>query len=196
MLRTNGVKRFAKTFTREALGFNRAFRREFARQMELPGFPHMNIRQMDASRLDFPDDSFDLVISDAVFEHLSDPEEALLGIKRVLRPGGGAWLLFRHYGNVNALHDLRVIAGHIPGRWGHLRPSIADTVQQGAFVNTYRIGDWRALFAKHVPQARIELTPLAAPDHEELARARAAGELEGFTDEELLANDVIASWRA
>ena len=36
-----------------------------------------NVKQGDAHNLDFPDDSFDLVVSIAVFEHLHSPWIAL-----------------------------------------------------------------------------------------------------------------------
>lgn len=38
-------------------------------------------------RLPFADDSFDLVLSEYVFEHLADPAVVLAEIDRVVRPG-------------------------------------------------------------------------------------------------------------
>jgi SAM-dependent methyltransferase len=42
----------------------------------------------DAARLAFADDSFDLVISQDVLEHMEDPWKGFAEIQRVLRPGG------------------------------------------------------------------------------------------------------------
>jgi SAM-dependent methyltransferase len=53
---------------------------------------------MDASAMTFPDDSFDLVIGRAILHHL-DFEQALLGIHRVLRPGGHAMFMEPLRGN-------------------------------------------------------------------------------------------------
>lgn len=42
----------------------------------------------DAHALPFPDATFDAVLVFDVLEHLQDPERALAGMRRVLRPGG------------------------------------------------------------------------------------------------------------
>jgi SAM-dependent methyltransferase len=42
----------------------------------------------DIQRTSFQDDSFDLVITEDVLEHVPFPEQAFLEIKRILRPGG------------------------------------------------------------------------------------------------------------
>lgn len=46
------------------------------------------ICQGDAMDLKFPDNSFDIVVSVATFEHIPDLEKCLAEIKRVLKPGG------------------------------------------------------------------------------------------------------------
>jgi len=43
---------------------------------------------MDATRMDFPDASFDLLVSRAVLEHIVPIEQALAEMARVVRPGG------------------------------------------------------------------------------------------------------------
>ncbi len=67
-----------------------------------------NLRVEAASvyRLPFPDRSFDVVFSHALFEHLQEPEAALEEIRRVLRPGGLAALSSPDWaGNVMAPRD-------------------------------------------------------------------------------------------
>lgn len=44
--------------------------------------------RMDAHELDFPDDSFDVIVTRNLTWNLSDPEKAYRDWKRVLRPGG------------------------------------------------------------------------------------------------------------
>lgn len=53
-------------------------------------YPNKKFLGMSADKLDFPDGSFDLVISFLVLHHLTDDqlEKAAAEVKRVLRPGG------------------------------------------------------------------------------------------------------------
>lgn len=52
------------------------------------------IREMKDDRIDFEDDTFDLVLSNQVFEHVSDLSATLAEVRRVLRPGGLLLALF------------------------------------------------------------------------------------------------------
>jgi ubiquinone/menaquinone biosynthesis C-methylase UbiE len=52
--------------------------------------PHINYIIMDGCRLGFKDESFDIVISFEVIEHLEDQERYLSEIRRVLKNGGMA----------------------------------------------------------------------------------------------------------
>jgi len=54
-----------------------------------PGTPLRGIRCEDLRRLTFPDSSFDLVVTQDVFEHVFQPERAFSEVARILRPGGG-----------------------------------------------------------------------------------------------------------
>lgn len=53
-----------------------------------PGTKIKGRRHEDLQRLSFADDSFDLVLSSDVMEHMPDPYAAHLEILRVLKPGG------------------------------------------------------------------------------------------------------------
>ena len=50
----------------------------------------VEFRQGDATAMDFPDGSFDLVVCQAAFKNFRRPVEALNEMARVLRPGGRA----------------------------------------------------------------------------------------------------------
>lgn len=197
-IRTNGFMRAAKTWVREASGLNRSLRSEFVRQRGIAAWPSYQAIVADAAKTEFPDHSFDFLYSFHVLEHVSDPAAVLWEVQRLLRPGGGLWFRFPHYAHYNALHDLRWItqSANPPRPWAHLLEGERDTVQQGAFVNTLRINDWRQLFAQHFPGGSCQLAPLdGARFPPALADVRARGLLGEYSDEELLTDDLICAWR-
>jgi ubiquinone/menaquinone biosynthesis C-methylase UbiE len=50
----------------------------------------VDFRLGDAARMNFPDDSFDFIVTQAAFKNFSQPEKAITEMYRVLRPGGSA----------------------------------------------------------------------------------------------------------
>jgi SAM-dependent methyltransferase len=75
----------------------------------------LDVRWMDARRLEFPDESFDVVFSLSSFEHFGGPRDVAAAARelgRVLRPGGHAFVVTecfvrRHWSNAAPL-DLAV----------------------------------------------------------------------------------------
>jgi SAM-dependent methyltransferase len=57
-----------------------------------PGDFRDGVRCENLERLTFPDESFDLVVTSDVFEHIRRPWHAFAEVRRVLRPGG--WHIF------------------------------------------------------------------------------------------------------
>ncbi len=64
---------------------------------QLPGI----FRVADAERLDFPDNTFDIVYSHGVLHHTPDTAAAVREIHRVLRPGGKAIVMLYHRDSYN-----------------------------------------------------------------------------------------------
>lgn len=82
-------------------------------------FSKITLLQMSASDMWFKDGMFDIVMSNAVFEHVQKPKEVLSELFRILKPGGGAAI------NWNPFAGLRM-GGHDIGLpyyypWAHLR---------------------------------------------------------------------------
>ncbi len=53
-----------------------------------PAAGHFTLSEMSAAKLDYPDDTFDVVTAIEVLEHVAELDQALEEIRRVLRPGG------------------------------------------------------------------------------------------------------------
>lgn len=68
-------------------------------------------------RLPFPDDSFDLVVSDEVFEHVQNYDETLSEIRRVLKPDGISLHFFPSCYTPIEPHVSVPLATIIQGRW-------------------------------------------------------------------------------
>lgn len=133
-------------------------------------------KQVDAERLPFADESFDLVLGHAVLHHIPDLERAFAEFARVLAPGGTV-----------------LFAGE-PSRYGDRLARVPKRAA-GALAPLWR----RALGARavaphdeHVPDAALEgFVDVHAFSPGELARsARSAG----FTDVRITGEELLANW--
>ncbi len=67
----------------------------------------IDFRLGNAERLDFPDQTFDVVYSFGVLHHTPDIEKSVSEVRRVLRPGGTAYVMLYHRDSlVNLVHRL------------------------------------------------------------------------------------------
>jgi SAM-dependent methyltransferase len=199
MLRTNGAGRVIKTIGRKALGFDRRMMRELSRQLGCDRPPSFERLQMDAGRMSFADESFDLVYSVDVFEHLSEPAAVLDEVVRVLRPGGAALVSLLPYTSEAGPHDLRTHGGPRHGLpyWAHLRPRLRNLVEPSVYVNGMASGDWIELVKRKMPGAAFNRSMPSNAEElaSELARLRSAGELLQYADEDLLSYRLRFCWR-
>jgi ubiquinone/menaquinone biosynthesis C-methylase UbiE len=83
----------------------------------LAGEPRVSFVEGDIERCPLPSSSVDIVVSDAVLEHVGDIEAALGEVARVLRPGGRLYARFSPtWRTYNGAHLIK----HLPIPWGHL----------------------------------------------------------------------------
>jgi SAM-dependent methyltransferase len=196
MARKNSLSRVAKTVARKALGVDREFRTALERTLGIRSSNRLDVRRMDAAEMTFPGGIFDFVYACSVLEHVDRPRLALEQVRRVLAPGGVAYLSLHLYTSHSGHHDPRTLVETRPEPpyWPHLRAAHGPSVTPGAFVNRLRLADWRQLFDAIMPGViyAYERQPeLVRP----LAELRARGELATYSDDELLTVNLVAMWR-
>lgn len=198
MIRDDGVTRAAKTSFRKILGFDNALKAEYERQTQTP-WPPLKILHMDATKTSFADNCFDVIYSRAVFEHISDPQAVLQEVTRITKPGGVFYCLLHLYTSDSGCHDVRIFADKredLPF-WSHLREQHRHKVIENTYLNRLRLHEWRTVFERALPGARVQpqLDNSSEEKRLELAQCRRNGELADFSDEELLSATVKAVWR-
>jgi SAM-dependent methyltransferase len=108
--------------------------------------PGYRFLPMDATKLDFPDDHFDVVAAREVLEHLPDPGRCVAEIFRVLKPGGA---LVASSPNRDSLH-LRVnrLLGHEDFKcsYDHIREFTYDELRAMLEKPGFRFRDAAGVF--------------------------------------------------
>lgn len=79
--------------------------------------PHLAPIEVEPYRLPFADDSFDLVLSEQVFEHVMNPEEVIEEVARVTAPGGRGLHVFPARWRPVEGHVLVPLAGVVRSKW-------------------------------------------------------------------------------
>jgi ubiquinone/menaquinone biosynthesis C-methylase UbiE len=135
----------------------------------LPMPPNLRFEPQDANRLEFPDDSFDVVLSWGSLEHIAGGyDRALREIRRVLRPGG---LFFVHPGLYysNLGHHLGEFS---PEMHFHLKRT-PEEVKAIVFARAPRYIDRAGEYStpEQYWQWYTELNPIAVPEFERELRA-------------------------
>jgi SAM-dependent methyltransferase len=156
MWQEDGLRAAAKVVVRDVL---HTFR-YWSRLSAVAGTPlpmsRIRLVRGDAARLPFPDRSFDLVVSSAVWEHLLDVPGATRELRRVLRPDGIAIIQIALFPALQGGHhaEWHSVDPGIPRTvrpWDHLLP---DHVPFPAVLNEWSEDDYREAFSSSF--ARIE----------------------------------------
>jgi SAM-dependent methyltransferase len=153
----------------------------------------LDLRAMNGEKLEFAAATFDVVHSNATWEHLRDVGRANAEVARVLRPGGLAYIEVHLFPSLSGGHDLPWI---VPGKteldsvtpWEHLRN---PAWKEPMYLNRLRERDYRRSFETtkglEIVEWRTEYTEGEELVTDELLRE----ELSGYTREELTKRSVI-----
>jgi ubiquinone/menaquinone biosynthesis C-methylase UbiE len=153
---------------------------------------------MDAEKMEFPDNQFDVVFSRAVFEHVPGPAPVISEIRRVLKPGGVMFVLLHLFSSDSGCHDTRIFVGQrgeLPF-WAHLRPEHEQSVRSNSYLNKLRLADWKTMFESIMPGSEVTaLCDAGDTERQELHELRSQGQLTNYSDDELLTVTLQVTWR-
>lgn len=78
-----------------------------------PGYAKNGVRCENLEQLTFPDNCFDIIITQDVFEHVMNPKEAFKEIARVLKPGGAHFFTLPWYPQQKTVQRARYENGNL-----------------------------------------------------------------------------------
>ena len=156
----------------------------------------LNLVEHNASELPIDDASMDLVVSNAVWEHIDKVELANREVARILKPGGVAYIEIHLFPSLSGGHDLPWV---VPGRtemggiqpWRHLRD---PNWQEPVYLNRLREHQYRELF-DGVEQLKILDWQVEFTEGEELLTQEILDELPDYSREELTRRSIIVLLR-
>jgi ubiquinone/menaquinone biosynthesis C-methylase UbiE len=191
LLRQNGLERMLKTSCWDAI-YSRSYYDEMCKIASFPiRFDGLDLRQMDATQLDYPDSTFDLVVSHEVLEHLRDVPAALSEMQRTMRPGAIAYMYIHNYASLSGGHHIRwkYPDGEPPADvppWDHLRENRFRAIP--SYINRLRLHEYQQMFEEMFEVLEWKLT---GREGERFLTPAIRAELSDHSEEELLTRGVI-----
>lgn len=193
--RRNGFERAARTLVWDKF-YARPYYRELAAVCPFPlKFGGVDARQTGVTELEFPDNTFDLIVSHEVFEHIDDVPAALQLLHRVMKPEGLTYIYVHNYASLSGGHH---IAWKYPDTepstevppWDHLRQNLHPEIP--SWINRLRERDYRRAF-----ESQFEIVDWfpTATEGEALLTPEIRAELAGYTEAELLTKGFVVAAR-
>lgn len=182
----NGFERALRTIAWDAL-YAKPYFSALAKVCSFPlNFKGVDARTMDVAAPMFDDETFDLIVSHEVFEHIEDPGKALKDLKRLMKPGAIAYIYIHNYTSLSGGHH---IAWKYPDAepsdtvppWDHLRKNLYPEIP--SWINRIRETEYKALFKE---EFEILNWISGSREGEALLTSKIRGELSEYSEEELL----------
>jgi SAM-dependent methyltransferase len=154
-------------------------------------FKGLDLREMDACQTPF-EEEFDLVVSNAVFEHLKNPSRVLEEMKRIMKHNALAHVEIHLFPSLTGGHNFlwsnpdtrQVDLGKVPP-WDHLRKQHYPIDPS---LNRLRESDYYGLFSKNF-EILEWITEYVEP--EQYLTPELSSELSEYPREELLKRAIV-----
>lgn len=191
IFRENGLERMLRTFVWDKF-YAKPYYKKLASLVSTPlNFKNVDVRRMSITDADFPDNSFDLIVSHEVFEHIANIPETVETLNRILKPNGYTYIYVHNFTCLSGGHH---IAWKYPDSepsntvppWDHLRNKLFPEIP--SWLNELREKDYRKEFEKHMEI--IEWLPIGK-EGEKLLTSDIRTELSDYDEEELLTKGFI-----
>lgn len=191
ILANNGPERALRTLVWDIF-YGPPYYRELANVCPFPlRFKEVDARRVSATDLDFPDNTFDLIVSHEVFEHIDDIPATLGLLQRIMKPDGLTYIYVHNYTSISGGHH---IAWKYPDTepsavvppWDHLREDRSPEIP--SWINRLREQDYRAAF-----EAQFEIVAWfpTIREGEALLTPDIRAELSAYTKDELLTKGFV-----
>ena len=186
-LRSNGLASFMRTLQ---LKIQRKGRDYYQALQQCCNFPlntkGLTIECMSAEEMTFPDRTFDIVVSNVIFEHISDVPKAISEIYRVLADRGINHNVIHLFTSWSGGHQLDYTESKKVPPWDHLR---LKRYPAPVYLNKVRMHEYISLF-----QEKFKILKLLKVEDErarDLLTPEIRAQLADYTEEELLTQHLI-----
>ena len=196
ILSNNGLGRVIKTLGRKALLVDRGYRTAWKKELHVDSLPKITLLQGDICTGPPVESAFDLVASWATLQCIPDPKSAVRNMIAALRPGGVLYFGVHLYTYDTGHHDVRAFSQQLDKLppWGHLRETTKHLIRPGAYLNEWRLQQWRDLLAEQAPGHTEFLDDFKEVRQSTRMTDELREELEEFSDEELFTVDAFYRW--
>lgn len=186
ILKRNGIERVLRTLYWDIF-YASPYYRELEKLVDFPlKFKTVDTRNISITDIDFPDSTFDLVVSYEVFEHIPDVVSAIERLYKLMKHDGITYLCIHNYASISGGHH---IAWKYPDTepsmvvppWDHLRQNIYPSIP--SWINRMREVDYHKTFIEKF-QIIEWLHPLQ--EGKNLLTKEIEEELSNYSKEELL----------
>lgn len=181
-LRADGLEALARSFSYTILMKDRAYYKTVRRICDFPLTTRgIEIRRMNVEHLAFSDETFDIVVSVAVFEHVANVPKAASELKRVMKKGGVIYITIHVFTSLSGGHHPDWTDPCKVPPWDHLRQKRYPVP---VYLNKLRKHEFLSIFGKE-----FEILEVLEPSTgvgKDLLTPEIRAELLDYSEEELL----------